>query len=70
MGLNRNDLIKKMNGTSSEALREKGYVSFVDILIRMDKLSKEDYEAWHFRRVATRATNGVKRVDSDYFSEN
>ncbi len=49
--MNRNDLIKKMDEASSEVLRETGYISFVDVLIRMGKLSKEDYEAWRFRRV-------------------
>ena len=48
--MNRNDLIKKMNEASSVVLREKGYVSFVDVLIRMGKLRKEDCEAWRFRQ--------------------
>jgi hypothetical protein len=51
MSLSRNDLIKKMNEASSELLREKGYIAFVDVLIRMGKLTKEDYEVWRFRRV-------------------
>lgn len=51
MSLNRNSLIKKMSEASSVVLREKGYVSFVDVVIRMGKLSKEDYEAWRFRQV-------------------
>ena len=41
-----------MNEASSEVLREKGYISFVDVLMRMGKLTKEDYEAWRFRKVA------------------
>ena len=49
--MNRRELIKKMNEISSEVLREKGYISFIDILIRMGKLTKDDYEAWRFRRV-------------------
>jgi len=49
--LNRRELIKKMNEISSEVLREKGYISFIDILIRMGKLTKDDYEAWRVRRV-------------------
>jgi len=52
MSMNRNDLIEKMNeASSSEVLREKGYISFVDLLIWKGKLSKEDYEAWRFRKV-------------------
>ncbi len=62
MSLNRNDLIKEMNEASSVVLREKGYVSFVDVLIQMDKLSKEDYAAWRFRRVP--CLDRVIRVNS------
>lgn len=35
-----------MNEVSSELLREKGFISFVDVLIGMGKLTKEDHEAW------------------------
>jgi hypothetical protein len=51
IGLNRRELIKKMNEISSEVLREKGYISFIGILIRIGKLTKDDYEAWRVRRV-------------------
>jgi hypothetical protein len=51
MSLNRNDLIKQMNEASGKVLREKGYISFVDILICIGKLTSEDYEAWRFRKV-------------------
>ena len=51
MRLNRNDLIKKMNAASSFVLREKGYISFGDVLIQMGKLTKEHYEAWRFGKV-------------------
>ena len=47
----RGDLIKKMNEASSELLKEKGYISFIDVLIRTGKLRKEDYEDWRFRRI-------------------
>lgn len=30
---------------------EKGYVSAVDLLIRMDILSQKDYEAWRLRKI-------------------
>lgn len=51
MSLNRKDLIKQMNEASSELLLEKGYVCFVDILLRIGKLSKENHEAWLSRKV-------------------
>jgi hypothetical protein len=51
MSLNRKDLIKQMNEASSELLLEKGYVCFVDILLRIGKLTKENHEAWLSRKV-------------------
>lgn len=51
MRLNRRDLIKKLNEASSELLREKGYISFVEVLMKIGKLTQEDYERWRFRRV-------------------
>lgn len=51
MSANRSDLIGQMNAVSSELLREKGYISFVDLLIRMGKLSQKNYEEWRCRKV-------------------
>jgi hypothetical protein len=51
MSLSRRDLIKKLNEASSELLREKGYISFVDVLMKIGKLAQEDYEGWRFRRI-------------------
>jgi hypothetical protein len=49
--VNRAELVASMNRVSSELLREKGFISFVDVLIRMERLTKEDYESWRMRRV-------------------
>jgi len=51
MSLKRGDLIRKLNEASSELLREKGYISFVDVLIKTGKLKQEDYEDWRFGRI-------------------
>ena len=51
MSLNRNDLIKQMNEASSVVLHEKGYIGFVDVLIQMGKLTKDDCEAWRLGKV-------------------
>ena len=40
-----------MNIASSELLRQKGFLSFVDVLILMGKLTKEDHESWRMRRI-------------------
>ena len=51
MSLNRLDIEKRLGGITSNLLREKGYISFVDVFISMEKLSKEDYENWRFEKV-------------------
>ncbi|MBI4649828.1 hypothetical protein HY745_00720 [Candidatus Desantisbacteria bacterium] len=40
-----------MNSLTSELLREKGYISFIDVLIKMEKLSEENYEKWRFQKI-------------------
>ena len=32
-------------------LQEKGYISVVELLLAMGRLSKQDYERWRFRKV-------------------
>ena len=51
MSLNRREIEKRLSGITSNLLREKGYISFVDVFISMEKLSKEDYENWRFKKV-------------------
>jgi hypothetical protein len=49
--MNRAELVASLNRASSEILREKGFISFVDVLIHMGKLTKEDHESWRMRRI-------------------
>jgi hypothetical protein len=49
--MNREELVSSMNQASSELLRQKGFISFVDVLIQMGKLTKEDHESWRMRRI-------------------
>lgn len=51
MSLNRQELIRQANSAASKLLNEKGYISVVEVLMEMGKLSKADYENWRFRRV-------------------
>lgn len=53
MSAGRADLVRQMQEASAILLEEKGYVSFVDVLIRMEKLTKTDYEAWRFGRTSS-----------------
>jgi hypothetical protein len=49
--VNRDELISSMNRATTELLREKGFVSFVEVLMRMGKLTREDHDAWRMRRI-------------------
>jgi len=49
--MNRTDLIKKARTAADRVLQAKGYISVVDVLLEMRRLSPENYEAWRFRRV-------------------
>ena len=49
---NRNDLVIEMQEASAILLEEKGYVSFVDVLMRMGRLTKEDHDAWRFGKTS------------------
>lgn len=51
MSLSRSDLLDQMNEASTEILREKGYICIVDVLIRMGKLTEEDYRTWRAMRI-------------------
>ena len=51
MARNRRDLERALSPITSELLREKGYLSFVDIFMRLGCLSKTDYENWRMKRV-------------------
>jgi hypothetical protein len=48
--MNRIELASKMRAVASQILRDKGYVSPVDVLLAMDRLSKENHERWRFRQ--------------------
>jgi len=49
--MNKFELEKKVKKKIHELLNEKKYVSSVDLLMRLDYLSKSDYEKWRFGKV-------------------
>ena len=51
MSLIRRELSKKIAPIGSELLKEKGYISFVDVFIKLGYLSQEDYERWRMKKV-------------------
>jgi hypothetical protein len=48
---NRRDLERALSPITSELLKEKGYLCFVDIFMRLGSLSQSDYENWRMKRV-------------------
>ncbi|PLR86790.1 hypothetical protein CVD25_18105 [Bacillus canaveralius] len=49
--MSRKDIEKKVYSCASELLHEKGYVSPVDLLIKMDRLTKKQVEEWRFGKI-------------------
>jgi hypothetical protein len=49
--MNRHELGAKAISAAEELLQSKGFISAVDVLMAIGKLSKKDYEDWRFRRV-------------------
>jgi hypothetical protein len=51
MARNRRDLERALSPITSALLKEKGYLCFVDIFMRLGCLSQSDYENWRCKRV-------------------
>lgn len=49
--MNRTEIQKKMDMVTTELLHEKGFISPVDVFIRLGLLDKKDVEAWRLGRV-------------------
>ncbi|MCX6354115.1 MAG: hypothetical protein NTZ78_04320 [Candidatus Aureabacteria bacterium] len=49
--MNRQELQTKLCIVTSEILREKGYISVVDVFMKLGYLDRKDYEVWRSRRV-------------------
>ena len=49
--MNNSDLRDKIKQIGKEIIEEKGYLSSIDVLLKLDYLSKKDYENWRFGKV-------------------
>ncbi|MDQ6972910.1 MAG: hypothetical protein Q9M30_09690 [Mariprofundaceae bacterium] len=49
--MNKNNLEKKLSATTSCLLREKGYISMVDVFVGLGYLAEKDVEAWRMKRI-------------------
>src|SRR5437867_12701558 len=49
---NRQDLERALSTITSELLKEKRSLCFVDVFMKLGYLSKSDYEHWRFKRVS------------------
>ena len=52
MARNRRDLERALSLITSALLKEKGYICFVDVFMKLGYLSPSDYENWRFKRVS------------------
>jgi len=49
--MNRKDLEKKLSPITSTLLKEKGYISMIDVFVGLGYLTEKDIEAWRMKRV-------------------
>lgn len=49
--VNREELEKKLSNITSALLKEKGYISLVDVFIGLGYLSEKDVEEWRMKRI-------------------
>jgi hypothetical protein len=50
--MNRRELETKAVAVADKLLQSKGYISMVDVLMAMGKLTKENHDRWRSRKVA------------------
>jgi hypothetical protein len=50
--MNRQQLQSRLSTVTSELLHEKGYISFVDVFMKLGYLDAKDYESWRRKRVS------------------
>ncbi len=48
--MNRTELTQRIKAAAGQVLAAKGYISAVDLLMTMERLSKTNYERWRSRQ--------------------
>src|SRR6266849_231177 len=49
--MNSKEAAQKALAAADQCLKSKGYISMVDVLLTMGKLTREDHERWRFRQI-------------------
>ena len=49
--MNNTDLRNRIKLIGKEIIEEKGYLTSIDVLLKLDYLSEKDYENWRFGKV-------------------
>ncbi len=49
--MNRIELKKAIGRVTTELIKEKGYISFIDLFIKLHYLSEKDYTDWRMKRI-------------------
>jgi hypothetical protein len=50
--MNRKEIEKQLSQITSDLLKDNGYISIVDVLMKMGKLSEKDYDSWRFKKIS------------------
>ena len=50
--MNRQQLTTKLSTVTTELLRDKGYISFVEVFMKLGYLDQADYEDWRRMRIS------------------
>ena len=49
--MNNKELLHKLETVTSKLLKDKGYISFIDIFIELGYLDLKDYENWRMKKI-------------------
>ena len=49
--MNRRDLENKLSSITSKLLKEKGYISLIDVFVELGYLAEKDVESWRMKRI-------------------
>jgi len=49
--MNNRELLHKLGKVSSQLLKDKGYISFIDIFLKLGYLNLKDYTNWRMKKI-------------------
>lgn len=49
--MNRTELVGKLGAVTSKLIKEKGYISLIDVFVELQYLDAKDVESWRMKRI-------------------